>query len=135
MKKFRRKPKPYIEAGVLSLVSAFTKLCGLQQAPLVVFERQAARDIGLRHYKRLRNFSRAWGTSYHKANMIWISPNHETIEEARHTLAHEFIHFRFPYLSHGVKFEAYIGSLLKGESLGAYRPRKKPSPQETALIA
>lgn len=125
MKKYRRKPKPYIEAGVLALVPAFTKLCGLKQQPLVVFERQAARDIGLRHYKRLRSFRRYLGVAYHKANMIWVNPNHETIDGARHTLAHEFIHFRFPYLSHGSKFEEYTQRLLKGEQFDEYRPRKK----------
>ena len=124
MKKFRRKPKPYIEATVFSLVPSFSKLCGLSPSPLVVFERQAARDIGLRHYKRLRSFRRYLGVAYHKANMIWINPNHETTDGVRHTLAHEFVHFRFPYLSHGDKFEGFTQQLLKGESLGVYKPRK-----------
>lgn len=125
MKKYRRKPKPYIEAGVLALVPKFTQLCCLPQRPLVVFERQAARDIGLRHYKRLRSFRRYLGVAYLKANMIWLTPNFETVDAARHTLAHEFIHFRFPYLSHGAKFDALTKQLLNGESMGVYRPRKK----------
>lgn len=124
MRKFRRKPKPYIEAGVLALVPRFSALCGLETKPLVVFERQSARAIGLRFYKRLRSFRRYLGVAYPKANMIWVNPNHETIEEARHTLAHEFIHFRFPYLSHGAKFEEHTKALLAGHQFDKYRPRK-----------
>lgn len=69
------------------------------------------------------------GHAYEKANLIWVSPNHETAESVRDTLAHEFIHFRFPYLSHGLTFEAYKENLLKGEDLGEYKKRNAKTPE------
>lgn len=113
-----------VEAAILSLVPSFTKLCGLDQKPLVVFNRQDAKVIASRHYKRLRTWRRYNGIAFIKANLIWVSPNHEHVEPARNTLAHEFVHFRYPYLYHTKQFYEKVDLLLKGQSLGKYRSRK-----------
>ena len=131
----RREPKSYVAMAVQQLTPRYAQLCSLPQVPLVVFNRTQAKDILKPVYKRLRSFgNRHYGVAYTKANLIWLNPNMDT-EQAKSTLAHEFIHFRFPYLSHGRKFEEMIQRLQKGEHFKPLRKRKKPSPQETALIA
>ncbi len=103
--KFRREPKAYVELAVKQLAPQYTKLCALETEPLIVFNRNQARYILKPQYKRLRSFGkRFYGVAYAKANLIWLNPNMDT-EQARSTLEHEFIHLRFPYLSHGVSLE------------------------------
>ena len=55
-------------------------------------------------------------------------------EQAKDTLAHEFIHLRFPYLSHGRKFEECQKRLESGEQFKPLK-RKKATPPEVALIS
>lgn len=123
--KHRREPRGYVEAAVRMLTPRYTQLCSLPQMPLVVFNRQRARDILKPQYKRLRSFgNKHYGVCYVKANLIWLNPNMDT-EQAKSTLAHEFIHMRFPYLSHGRRFEEMITRLRSGEQ---FKPRKKKAP-------
>ncbi len=42
---------------------------------------------------------------------------HKSRTELRHTIVHELVHFRFPYLSHGYGFDFIINSVLKGKQL------------------
>ncbi len=127
--KFRREPKAYVELAVRQLAPSYTRLCALENEPLIVFNRNQARDILKPQYKRLRSFGkRFYGVAYAKANLIWLNPNMDT-EQARSTLAHEFIHLRFPYLSHGVSFEKQIRRLQDGNQFKPYKKQKAPSPE------
>lgn len=130
--KFRREPKGYVAGVIRSLIPRFTQLCALSEMPLVVWNRQQAKDILKPQYRRLRSFGNGtFGASYHKANLIWLNPNQDT-EQAKDTLAHEFIHLRFPYLSHGRKFTEMITRLRKGEQFKPLR-KKLPTPVESHL--
>lgn len=115
----RRKPKPYIEAQLQMLLPAFTKLCGLERVPYLTFSKGEVKKLGLRRYSNLGN--RYLGMAWCKENVIYVSPRHEKIESARHTLAHEFIHLRFRY-SHGPRFEEKIKQLLAGQQ---FKPKAK----------
>ena len=119
----RREPKSYVAVTVRQLTPRYSQLCSLPSAPLVVFNRTQAKDILKPQYKRLRSFgNRFYGVAYRKANLIWLNPNMDT-EQAKDTLAHEFIHLRFPYLSHGEKFDEQIKRLRNGEQFKPYKKK------------
>lgn len=128
--KHRREPKSYVAIAVRQLAPHYAKLCALSEVPLIVFNRTQAKDILKPQYKRLRSFgNKFYGVAYRKANLIWLNPNMDT-EQAKSTLAHEFIHFRYPYLAHGRKFEEMIKRLQKGEQFKPLR-KKLPTPVES----
>lgn len=121
MKKFRRKPKPYIEATVMGLISKYTNLLCLEKIPIVTFNRQEIRRL-IPGRKRCMTGTKYLGTAYINRNVIWINPNHESTDEARNTLAHEFCHLRFPYEGHTPYFYQKVKELLSGKQ---FKPLKR----------
>lgn len=63
-----------------------------------------------------------YGTAYLKYNTVFINvrkiPDMKSLED---TIVHELVHVRFPYLSHGKRFEALVRKGLKGARFGPYR--------------
>ena len=66
-----------------------------------------------------------YGISYLQENLIFINvrkiPDEKNLEN---TIVHELIHMRFPYLSHGKRFNKLIRQGLKGKTFPAYKKRK-----------
>ncbi len=67
-----------------------------------------------------------FGVSYLLNNLIFINvrkiPDEKTLEN---TIVHELIHMRFPYLSHGKRFNKLVRQGLRGKIFPPYRKRKK----------
>ncbi len=116
--KHRREPKNYVYMEVLRLTPIYTELCHLALRPTITFDRTTLRTLRNRKYIS----PTLMGMAFRAKNWIWINPNHG-VEEVRDTLAHEFIHFRFPYLYHGSQFKKQVRRLLDGNDLGTYRPK------------
>jgi len=66
-----------------------------------------------------------YGISYMQSNLIFINvkkiPDEKTLEN---TIVHELIHMRFPYLSHGKKFNKLVCQGLRGKTFPPYQKRK-----------
>jgi Zn-dependent peptidase ImmA (M78 family) len=66
-----------------------------------------------------------YGVSYLQENLIFINvrkiPDEKSLEN---TIVHELIHMRFPYLSHGKRFNKLIRQGLRGKSFPPYKKRK-----------
>jgi len=66
-----------------------------------------------------------YGVSYMQHNMIFINvrkmPDEKTLEN---TIVHELIHMRFPYLSHGKRFNKLVRQGLVGKTFAPYKKRK-----------
>ncbi len=66
-----------------------------------------------------------YGVSYLLHNLIFINvrkiPDEKTLEN---TIVHELIHMRFPYLSHGKRFNKLVRQGLRGKTFLPYRKRK-----------
>ena len=66
-----------------------------------------------------------YGVSYLQHNLIFINvrkiPDEKTLEN---TIVHELIHMRFPYLSHGKRFNKLVRQGLRGKTFPPYRKRK-----------
>jgi len=68
-----------------------------------------------------------YGVSYMEKNTIFINvkkiPDEKTLEN---TIVHELIHQRFPYLSHGKRFNKLVRQGLRGKTFDPYKKRKSP---------
>ena len=66
-----------------------------------------------------------YGVSYLQHNLIFINvrkiPDEKNLEN---TIVHELIHMRFPYLSHGRRFNKLVRQGLRGKTFPPYRKRK-----------
>ena len=65
-----------------------------------------------------------YGVSYLEKNAIFINakkiPDEKTLEN---TIVHELIHQRFPYLSHGKRFNKLVRQGLRGKRFDPYKKR------------
>lgn len=65
-----------------------------------------------------------YGVAYLKHGTVFINirkmPDMEKLKE---TVIHELAHLRFPYLSHGERFDAIVRRALSGEVFAPYRRR------------
>ena len=70
-----------------------------------------------------------YGVSYLQHNLVFINvrkiPDEKTLEN---TLVHELIHLRFPYLSHGKRFNKLVRQGLRGKTFLPYRKRASQIP-------
>ena len=65
------------------------------------------------------------GLSYNKQSLIFINTRKISNEkELENTIVHELIHQRFPYLSHGKRFNRLVRQGLKGKEFLPYQKRK-----------
>ena len=66
-----------------------------------------------------------YGVSYMQHNLIFVNvrkmPDEKTLEN---TIVHELIHMRFPYLSHGKRFNKLVRQGLTGKTFAPYKKRK-----------
>ena len=66
-----------------------------------------------------------YGVSYMNHNLIFINvkkiPDEKALED---TIAHELVHQRFPYLSHGKRFNKIVRQVLKGKKFPPYKKRQ-----------
>ena len=65
-----------------------------------------------------------YGVAYLEHNSVFINvkkiPDEKTLEN---TIVHELIHHRFPYLSHGKRFNKLVRQGLRGKTFEPYRKR------------
>lgn len=65
-----------------------------------------------------------YGVSYLQHNLVFINirkiPDEKALEN---TIVHELIHMRFPYLSHGKRFNKLVRQGLRGKKFPPYRKR------------
>ncbi len=66
-----------------------------------------------------------YGVSYMQHNLVFINvkkiPNEKALDD---TIAHELVHLRFPYLSHGRRFNKLVRQVLRGKTFGPYQKRR-----------
>jgi hypothetical protein len=67
-----------------------------------------------------------YGVSYMQHNLVFINvkkiPDEKVLDD---TIAHELVHLRFPYLSHGRRFNKLVRQVLKGKTFGPYQKRTR----------
>ncbi len=65
------------------------------------------------------------GVSYLQNNLIFVNVRKISDEKTlENTIVHELIHMRFPYLSHGKRFNKLVRQGLSGKTFAPYKKRK-----------
>lgn len=69
-----------------------------------------------------------FGVAYMRHGTVFINvrkiPDEAALER---TVVHELVHMRFPYMSHGRRFNALVSRGLRGARFGPYRRRGRPA--------
>ncbi len=69
-----------------------------------------------------------YGVSYIQSNLVFINvrkiPDEKCLED---TIVHELIHMRFPYMSHGKRFNKLVRQGLRGKTFPPYKKRARKS--------
>ena len=67
-----------------------------------------------------------YGVAYLQHDTVFINvrkiPNEKVLEN---TIVHELVHLRFPYLSHGRRFNQLVRRGLRGARFAPYKKRRK----------
>ena len=65
------------------------------------------------------------GLSYNKQSLIFLNIRKISDEkDLENTIVHELVHQRFPYLSHGKRFNKLVRQGLRGKDFPPYQKRK-----------
>ena len=65
------------------------------------------------------------GLSYNKQSLIFLNIRKISDEkDLENTIVHELVHQRFPYLSHGRRFNKLVRQGLRGKKFPPYQKRK-----------
>ena len=77
-----------------------------------------------------------YGVAYPKSNTVFINvrkiPDERTLVD---TIAHEPVHVRFLYLSHGRRFDRLVGRVIAGRRFTPYRKRGPYRRAQAAQVA
>lgn len=111
-----------IEIFIGEKIAKYCKLLSINRPTIITRTRQVL-DLPKNITKGRRTSAyKYYGVSYLCHDIVFINvrriENRESLDE---TLRHELIHFRFPYLSHGVDFEKKIKLLKKDHT---WKPSK-----------
>jgi hypothetical protein len=92
-----------------------------QEIPNLVFSRKGVLAMPKHLTEGRRTVSHKYkGICFREAKTIFIHvKKHTSSKELRHTIVHELVHYRFPYLKHGIRFEKRISLILKGKRYGS----------------
>ena len=67
-----------------------------------------------------------YGVSYLQHNTVFINvkkiPDEKALDD---TIAHELVHLRFKYLSHGRRFNKLVRQVIRGKTFSPYKKRSK----------
>ena len=92
---------------LLERLELYCKRLGVP-VPRIVWTKKEMKKLD-KFYRGPRHGRGVRGYCCKRINCIYIAyAKHHTLKDLEHTLLHELIHFRFPSLQHGPKFEAKI---------------------------
>jgi hypothetical protein len=119
------KLEPEIKLEILEKVGIYSNRFSIQE-PKVLFTTKEVLEMPKEVTEGRRTSAyKYYGVSYMLENLIFINVRKISDEKSlENTIVHELIHMRFPYLSHGRRFNKLVRHGLKGKTFLPYRKRK-----------
>ena len=116
---------PEIKLNILEKVGIYSNRFSIPE-PRVLFTTKEVLEMPKEVTEGRRTSAyKYYGVSYMLENLIFINvrkiPDEKLMEN---TIVHELIHMRFPYLSHGRRFNKLIRQGLRGKTFPPYKKRK-----------
>ena len=117
---------PALRVRVLEMAGVYAARLSVQE-PLVLMTQKEVLGAPREHTVGRRTSAyKYYGVSYLRHNTIFVNvrkiPDEAELEK---TVAHEMVHMRFPYLSHGKRFNSLVRRAMRGGRFAPYRGRKK----------
>ena len=116
---------PELRLSVMEMAGVYATRFSIPE-PLVLLSTREVLDMP-RHITvgRRTTAYKYYGVAYMRYNAIFLNvrkiPDAATLEK---TLVHELVHMRFPYMSHGKRFEDAVRRGLAGAKFCPYKRRK-----------
>jgi hypothetical protein len=119
------KLEPEIKLDILEKVGIYSNRFSIPE-PKVLFTPKEVLEMPKEMTEGRRTSAyKYYGVSYMQENLIFINVRKITDQKLLdNTIVHELIHMRFPYLSHGRRFNKLVRQGLKGKTFPPYRKRK-----------
>lgn len=117
---------PALRVRVLEMAGVYAARLSVRE-PLVLMTQKEVLEAPREHTVGRRTSAyKYYGVSYLQHNTIFVNvrkiPDEAELEK---TVAHEMVHMRFPYLSHGKRFNSLVRRAMRGGRFAPYRRRKK----------
>lgn len=117
---------PDLRLKILEMVGVYSKRFSIPEPKVLLTTKEVLRMPKEMTEGRRTSAYKYFGVSYLLYNLIFINirkiPDEKTLEN---TIVHELIHMRFPYLSHGKRFNRLVRWGLKGKTFNPYRKRRR----------
>lgn len=115
---------PALRVRVLEMAGVYAARLSVQE-PLVLMTQKEVLGAPREHTAGRRTSAyKYYGVSYLRHNTIFVNvrkiPDEAELEK---TVAHEMVHMRFPYLSHGKRFNSLVRRAMRGGRFAPYRRR------------
>ena len=119
------KLEPEIKLEILEKVGIYSNRFSIPE-PKVLFTPKEVLEMPKEMTEGRRTSAyKYYGVSYMQENLIFINVRKISDEKSlENTIVHELIHMRFPYLSHGKRFNRLVRLGLKGKTFPPYQKRK-----------
>ena len=116
---------PELKLEILEKVGIYANRFSIEE-PKVLFTTKEVLDMPKEITEGRRTSAyKYYGVSYLQENLIFINVRKISHEKSlENTIVHELIHMRFPYLSHGKRFNKLIRQGVCGKSFPPYKKRK-----------
>jgi predicted SprT family Zn-dependent metalloprotease len=111
--------------GILEKTGIYANRFGIQEPKILFTTREVLEMPKNMTEGRRTSAYKYYGVSYMQHNMIFLNVRKLPDEKAlENTIVHELIHLRFPYLSHGKRFNKLVRQGLAGKTFAPYKKRK-----------
>ena len=117
---------PELRLSIMEMAGVYASRFSIPE-PLVLLSTREVLDMP-RHVTvgRRTTAYKYYGVAYIRHNSIFLNvrkiPDAAALEK---TLVHELVHMRFPYMSHGRRFDDTVRRGLAGAKFGPYKRRKR----------
>lgn len=119
------KDDPDLRFRILEKVGIYSARFGITEPKVVLTTREVLEMPKEMTQGRRTSAYKYLGVSYMQHNLVFINirkiPDEKTLEN---TIVHELMHLRFPYLSHGRRFNRVVRQGLAGKIFKPYRKRR-----------
>lgn len=117
---------PDLRLHILETVGVYSKRLSIKEPKVLLTTKEVLREPRELTTGRRTTAYKYYGVSYLKHNIVFVNvkkiPDEKNLQN---TIVHELIHLRFPYLSHGKKFNKLVRQALQGKIFKPYKKRTK----------
>ena len=118
------KPCDELRLRILETVGVFSARLSIAEPKVLLTTREVLDMPRSMTAGRRTSAYKYYGVAYLESNLVFINvrkiPDDKMLVD---TIAHELVHVRFPYLSHGKRFDRLVGEVIAGRRFAPYRKR------------